>query len=49
MDHRELFVQWVEDLLIQGHINEETYKDIIMAVDRGDYDEMLSREGGVYL
>ena len=49
MDQKKLFVQWVKDILIQGHINEETYKDIIMAVDRGDYDEMLSREGGVYL
>ena len=45
---QDMFVQWVEDLFTQGHIDRERYNEILVAVARGDYDEIFNKDGGVY-
>ena len=45
---QDMFVQWVEDLFTQGHIDRERYNEILVAVARGDYEEIFNKDGGVY-
>ena len=45
---KEMFLEYVNDLEIQGRITVETRDNIIVKVLRGDYDDVLLGIGGVY-
>ena len=45
---QEMFIQWVEDLFTQGYIDRKRYNEILVAVARGDYEEIFNKDGGVY-
>ena len=47
-DQKALFIQWVEDLEIQGHIPTDKKDAIILAVLKGEYDEILDKKGGIF-
>ena len=49
LTQKELFLEWVNDLEVQGYITTEKRNDLIIEVLRGDYDEKLSAPGGVFL